>query len=342
MVRFPSLGSFHPDLGTAFGRYYRKTTILGVISLIRLGYACISVKLKNNPNKKTTVAQINKLEPQARLKKLRQVLQTNFFNLMDLLAYNVDNRIFLYRLPSEFVPLATHPVAAEWDWAKEFAWDFQKTGEFIRNNGIRMTAHPGHFSILNSEKPSVVEATIADFSYHAKVFDLLGLDDNSVLVTHVGGVFEDKASSLDRFAANFERLPEHVKRRLVVENDDTSFTMLDVLGLCERIGVPMVFDMHHHQCHSDGEDWKEYLPRIIQTWGKRIPKMHMSSPKSAKEFRAHADNIDPDEFIAFVSALADYHVDIVLECKNKDDALLSLRHHLKKRGLEVEAFASAP
>lgn len=308
--------------------------------MIRMGYACISVKTKNNPNKKTTVAQVNKLDPSARLKKLRQVMQANFFNLMDLLAYNVENQIFLYRLPSEFVPLATHPVAAEWDWAKEFAWDFQKAGNYIRNQGIRLTAHPGHYSILNSDKPSVLESTIADFSYHAKVFDLLGLDDNSVLVTHVGGVYEDKASSLDRFASNFELLPENVKRRLVVENDDTSFTMREVLELCERIGVPMVFDIHHHNCHSDGEVWTEYLPRIIQTWGERTPKMHMSSPKSANDFRAHADDIDPEAFLTFVSALADYDVDIILECKNKDDALLTLRRELKKKGVAVEAFTN--
>ncbi|MFF0830361.1 UV DNA damage repair endonuclease UvsE [Brevibacillus sp. NPDC003359] len=308
--------------------------------MIRMGYACISVKTKNNPNKKTTVAQVNKLEPQARLKKLRQVMQANFFNLMDLLAYNVENHIFLYRLPSEFVPLATHPVASEWDWAKEFAWDFQKAGDYIRNHGIRLTAHPGHYSILNSDKSSVLESTIADFSYHAKVFDLLGLDDNSVLVTHVGGVYEDKATSLDRFASHFELLPDNVKRRLVVENDDMSFTMREVLELCERIGVPMVLDIHHHNCHSDGEDWTEYLPRIIQTWGKRTPKMHMSSPKSANDFRAHADNIDPEAFLAFVTALADYNVDIILECKNKDDALLTLRRELKKKGVAVEAFAN--
>ncbi|RNB89266.1 UV DNA damage repair endonuclease UvsE [Brevibacillus nitrificans] len=308
--------------------------------MIRLGYACISVKTKNNPNKKTTVAQLNKLEPQARLKKLRQILQTNFFNLMDLLAYNVDNHIFLYRLPSEFVPLATHAVAERWDWAKEFAWDFQKAGEFIRNNGIRMTAHPGHFSILNSDKPSVVASTIKDFQYHARVFDLLGLDDNSVLVTHVGGIIDDKASALERFAAHFEQLPEEVKKRLVVENDDSSFSMVDVLTLCERLGIPMVFDYHHHKCLNDGENWVDYVPRIIQTWGTRTPKMHMSSPKSEKDFRAHADNIDPDQFIELISPLAHYHVDIILECKNKDDALFTLRRELQKRGMDVEATAS--
>lgn len=304
--------------------------------MIRLGYACISVNTKNNPNKKTTVAQLNKLEPAARLKKLRQVMQTNFFNLMDLLAYNVENRIYLYRLPSEFVPLATHPIAAEWDWAKEFAWDFKKAGEFIRKHGIRVTAHPGHYSILNTDKPAVLESTIHDFSYHARVFDLLELDDNSVLVTHVGGVYEDKASSLDRFATNFERLPEQVKRRLVVENDDVSFTMKDVLELCERIGVPMVLDIHHHDCLSDGENWVDYLPRIIDTWKDRTPKMHISSPKSEQDYRAHADNIDPEQFLRFVESLTNYNIDIILECKNKDDALLTLRRHLAKAGYTGE------
>lgn len=308
--------------------------------MFRLGYACISVKTKNNPNKKTTVAQLNKLEPQARLKKLRQILQTNFFNLMDLLAYNVENHIFLYRLPSEFVPLATHPVSENWDWAKEFAWDFQKAGEFIRSNGIRMTAHPGHFSILNSDKPSIVQTAITDFTYHARVFDLLGLDDNSVLVTHVGGGVEDKAAALDRFAAHFELLPDSVKKRLVVENDDTAFTMVEALGLCERLGIPMVLDIHHHHCLNHGENWVDYLPRIIQTWGERTPKMHMSSPKSDKDFRAHADNINPEEFVNFITPLTPYKVDIVLECKNKDDALLTLRRELKKRGIEAEAFLS--
>jgi UV DNA damage endonuclease len=324
----------------SFGKHYTYDgAVLGVISMIRLGYACISVKMKNNPNKKTTVAQLNKLEPSARLKKLRQVMQTNFFNLMDLLTYNVEHDIFLYRLPSEFVPLATHPITAEWDWAAEFAWDFQKAGEFIRKHGIRLTAHPGHYSILNSDKPAVLESTIQDFSYHARVFDLIGLDHDSVLVTHVGGVYEDKASSLQRFAEHFERLPDHVKKRLVVENDDMSFTMRDVLELCERIGVPMVLDIHHHHCLSNGEDWVTYLPRIIATWSGRTPKMHFSSPKSEQDYRAHADNIDLEQFLSFVSPLADYNVDIILECKNKDDALLTLRRQLVKSGYTGETVA---
>ncbi|GAA4710550.1 UV DNA damage repair endonuclease UvsE [Brevibacillus fulvus] len=293
--------------------------------MIRLGYACISMATKNNPNKKTTVKQLEKLTPAERLKKLRKVLQTNFFNLMDLLAYNLEQNIFLYRLPSEFVPMATHPIAADWDWASEFLWDFEKAGAYIREHGIRLTSHPGHYSILNSPNPKVLEATVKDFAYHAQVFDLMGLDDNSVLVTHVGGVYGDKASSLARFQENFASLPESIKKRLVVENDDTSFTMRDVLELCEALSVPMVFDYHHHTCANEGENWLDYLPRILATWGDRTPKMHFSSPKSEKEFRAHADEIVLEDFLAFVASLSDYDVDVMLECKNKDTALLNLR-----------------
>ncbi|WP_139489517.1 UV DNA damage repair endonuclease UvsE [Brevibacillus dissolubilis] len=305
--------------------------------MIRLGYACISMATKNNPNKKTTVGQLEKLDPAGRQKKLRKVMQSNFFNLMDLLKYNVENGIFLYRLPSEFVPFATHPIAADWDWEKEFKWDLDKAGEFIRANAIRMTSHPGHYSILNTNNPSVLESTIKDFDYHAKVFDLMGLDANSILVTHVGGVYQDKESSLQRFADHYATLPEHIKKRLVVENDDVSFTMIEVLHLCEKIGAPMVLDIHHHDCINNGEQIEEYLPRIIATWGDRTPKMHFSSPKSEKDFRAHADTIELNAFLRFLDKVSHHNVDIMLECKNKDEALLKLRSELRQAKVEVES-----
>ncbi|CCF15533.1 UV damage endonuclease UvdE [Brevibacillus laterosporus GI-9] len=296
--------------------------------MIRLGYACISMATKNNPNKKTTLGQLAKLSPPDQLKKLRKIMQTNFFNLLDLLKYNVEHGIFLYRLPSEFVPFATHSVAEQWDWAKEFTWDFNKVGEYIRAHGIRMTAHPGHYSILNTPSKKVLESTIKDFYYHASVFDLMGLDENSVLVTHVGGVYDDKESSLNRFEENFLQLPEKIKKRLVVENDDTSFTMREVLHLCERIKIPMVLDIHHHRCLHNGEDLAEYLPRIIKTWGARTVKMHFSTPKSDKEYRSHADDILYEDFMSYLPLLENYNVDIMLECKNKDEALLKLRNEM--------------
>ncbi|MGD8191735.1 UV DNA damage repair endonuclease UvsE [Brevibacillus ginsengisoli] len=298
--------------------------------MIRLGYACISMATTNNPNKKTTLVQLNKLTRAEQLKKLRKVLQSNFFNLMDLLEYNVSHQIYLYRLPSEFVPFATHPITSDWDWQKEFEWDFRKAGEFIRKHQIRMTSHPGHYSILNSPNKDVLASTVKDFDYHARVFDAMGLDSNSVLVTHVGGVYDDKQNSLDRFAANAAHLPAHITNRLVVENDDTSFTMSEVLELCERIKLPMVLDIHHHHCVNHGEEIVDYLPRIIQTWGSRTPKMHFSSPRSNEDFRSHADDIIVQDFLAFLELVKEYALDIMLECKNKDEALLKLRKELTK------------
>ena len=140
-----------------------------------------------------------------------------------------EHGIFLYRLPSEFVPFATHPIAEGWDWEEEFHWDFSRAGEFIRTHRMRITSHPGHYSLLNTSNPEVLQVTIKDFDYHARVLDRMGLDGDSVMVTHVGGVYGDKRASLDRFTENYQKLTRHIKNRLVVENDDTSFTMRDVL-----------------------------------------------------------------------------------------------------------------
>ena len=303
--------------------------------MIRLGYACIRVATNNNPNKKTTLVQLNKLSRAEQLKKLRKVLQTNFFNLMDLLEYNVSHQIYLYRLPSEFVPFATHQIASDWEWQKEFEWDFKKAGEFIRKYQIRMTSHPGHYSILNSPNKDVLASTVKDFDYHARVFDAMGLDWNSVLVTHVGGVYQDKRSSLDRFAENAALLPAHIANRLVVENDDTSYTMSEVLELCERIKLPMVLDIHHHHCINNGEEIMDYLPRIIQTWGSRTPKMHFSSPRSNEDFKSHSEDILVQDFLAFLDLVKGYNLDIMLECKNKDEALLKLRKEISIKGVSL-------
>ncbi|MGC5325064.1 UV DNA damage repair endonuclease UvsE [Brevibacillus sp. SYSU BS000544] len=304
--------------------------------MIRLGYACISMATPNNPNKKTTVAQLSKLDHAERLKKLRKVMQTNFFNLMDVLEYNVNHQIFLYRLPSEFVPLATHQIAADWNWQQEFAWDFTKAGEYIRKFNIRLTSHPGHYSILNTPNKNVLQSTIKDFDYHARVFDAMGLDNNSVLVTHVGGVYGDKQESLARFKHNLGLLPPNIINRLVVENDDTSFTMLEVLDLCERVGLPMVLDIHHHHCVNNGEEIAHFIPRIIATWGERNPKMHFSSPRSDEDFKSHADNLIVEDFLTFMDLVKNHDLDIMLECKNKDEALLKLRKELHQKGIRLE------
>lgn len=304
--------------------------------MIRLGYACISMATTNNPNKKTTVAQLSKLGQAERLKKLRKVMQTNFFNLMDILEYNVRNEIFLYRLPSEFVPFATHPIAADWDWQTEFAWDLTKAGEFIRKYKIRLTSHPGHYSILNSPNKDVLQSTIKDFDYHARVFDAMGLDNNSVLVTHVGGVYGDKQESLARFEQNLALLPPAITNRLVVENDDTSFTMVEVLELSERVGLPMVLDIHHHHCINNGEEVAPFISRIIATWGQRTPKMHFSSPRSDDDFKSHADYLVVEDFLSFLELVKEYDLDIMLECKNKDEALLKLRKELEREGVRLQ------
>jgi UV DNA damage endonuclease len=154
------------------------------------------------------------------------------------------------------------------------------------------------------------------------------------LVIHVGGLYKDKRSSLERFKENFIKLPNRIKERIMLENDDKSYTAKDVSGICNDLNIPMVLDVHHHQCVNNGETLDEILPLVFDTWKhqKLPPKIHFSSPKNKKDFRSHADNIECDVFRDFLDTIkkTDLDFDVMLEAKNKDSALIKLSSELEK------------
>ena len=113
--------------------------------------------------------------------------------------------------------------------------------------------HPDQFTLVNSPDPEIFKRSAAELAYHARVLDLLGLDLTARIQIHVGGVYGDKAASLDRFCRRFERLPAAVRRRLAVENDDRLYRVSDCLLISRRTGVPVIFDSFHHRLNSGGE-----------------------------------------------------------------------------------------
>ncbi len=180
---------------------------------------------------------------------------------------------------------------------------------------------------------SVVEAAFVDLRYHDLLFDAMGLGNQAKLVLHVGGLYKDKPQSLNRFKRVFNELPKRIQERVIIENDDKSYTANDVLTLCQEIGAPMVLDVHHHNCCNDGTNLLTMLPGIFSSWGKEIPKIHFSSPKgSTANVRAHADYIDIDEFMTFLTLAkeCDQDFDVMIEAKQKDLALFALMEDLKK------------
>jgi UV DNA damage endonuclease len=306
----------------------------GYFMRIRFGYVAIALGIPQGyPNKRTTVLNLNKIEDKAdQLSKLSRLAQENLTTQLRILRYNAAHDINVFRITSNLIPLATHPITHGWDYCEEFRGELLAIGEIVKNYGMRISAHPDHFTIINTPSDRVLEAALADLRYHHNLFEAMGLGSEAKLVLHVGGLYKDKAQSLNQFKTSFYQLPDKIRGRIVIENDDKSYTVDDVLTLCKEIQSPMVLDVHHHNCCNKGTDLAELLPAIFATWGEQIPKIHFSSPKAGGNQRAHADYINVDEFLKFLKVAKQYNqdFDVMIEAKQKDVALFSLMEELDK------------
>lgn len=249
--------------------------------------------------------------------------------LYTTLSYNVQRDIHFFRMTSKLIPLATHPDVL-WDWKKYFSIDLKRLGDFILANGLRVDSHPDQFDVVNSIRKEVVEKTEIDLMLHNDIFQMMGLDTREAkTVLHVGSRQDGKEASIKRFIENFEAMPTCVKERLILENDDKIYSIKDVYNISSQVDVPIVLDIHHHNCIPCEEDIHTYLPQVLKSWEheKWQPKMHLSSPKiGSTNMRHHSDFIDVMDFIALVELLQPYDIDcdIMLECKKKDQALFAL------------------
>lgn len=303
--------------------------------IIRLGYVAMTLNLvDSSPSGVVTVATFNKLPDwDVRLYRLRKIAKKNLDNTLRILRYNKALNITVYRLTSKLIPLATHPAVSEWNYIEDLKDELASIGDFIRENNFRVSAHPDHYTLINSTSNKVLEESVKDLDYHVKLYEAMGLADYRYkLVMHVGGLYKDKKASIKRFKENFIRLPDRIRNRIILENDDKSYTAADVLDICKDLSIPMVLDVHHHNCVNNQEKIQDLIPEIFNTWEKEcdVPKIHFSSPKSLKDFRSHADDIDFEEFSDFLSAAfgVNRNFDVMLEAKNKDNALFKLSEQL--------------
>ncbi len=304
---------------------------------IRFGYVAMSLVVRNcSPSKTVTVKTLSKIDDkETRLFKLSRLAKENIKNTQRLLYHNKAHDIKVYRLTSKLIPLATHPITKDWDWEDEVKDELKTLGEYVKKQGFRISAHPDHFTILNTPKKEVLETSIKDLKYHEKIFEYMGIGKEGKLVLHIGGKYGGKKESIVRFKENFIKLPEAIKERIIIENDDKTYTAKEVLEICKELQAPMVLDLHHHWCNNDGEDIGDYLEEIFNTWNheNEVPKIHVSSPKNQKQFRSHADDVDVNFFMEFLykAKVIDRDFDVMIEAKNKDVALFNLMEKLKRR-----------
>ncbi|QTL98123.1 UV DNA damage repair endonuclease UvsE [Iocasia frigidifontis] len=295
---------------------------------IDFGYACISSIIKNCSTARTVpLGKFQKLEDKdSKIYRIEKIARSNLKNTTRLLWHNIAEGFKLYRFSSQLIPLANHPAGQIWNYEKELAGEFEKIGNIIKKHNLKVSSHPGQYTVINTKSEKKFINSVRDLIYHNKVLTAMNLDGNAVMVTHVGGVYGDKKKSMERFIKNFNKLPQNVRNRLVVENDDTSYSISDVLTICKTINRPMVLDVHHHNCYNQGENLEDYLAEIFDTWNilNRPPKVHFSSPRSKEKPLSHADYIKADDFIEFIKLASNYQFDIMIEAKKQDAAVLKL------------------
>ena len=297
---------------------------------VRLGYVALS-KALDDVTTSSTITYTNYINKNYNTSKLLEITKNNLDSLYEIIKYNVKNNFHFYRLTSKLVPLATHDKV-DFDYITPLLDEYKKIGKLINDNNIRVDTHPDQYAVLNSMDSKIVKNTVEILEYHYKIMDALGIKDK-LIILHVGSSACGKKASITRFINNFNKLPDHIKKCIAVENDDKVYNIKDVLELCHKINVPMVLDYHHFICNNEKEDINDYLKEIIDTWDGKLPKMHFSSPKSKlkKEFRSHSDYINKECFIKFINILKkqDKDIDIMLEAKAKDDAVSRLVRYLK-------------
>ena len=210
-------------------------------------------------------------------------LRTSLEYLDAILDYLVEVGIDMYRMSSDLAPYATHPDMPQFHgMVAESDAELAALGQKARALDIRLSFHPSQFVLLNSPDPSLTAKSIWDLSSQAEMLDRMGMGPEGVLVTHVGGVYDDREKSRARWIEGYAQCPEHVRRRLVLENDDIRFSAADVLWIHERCGVPLIFDYQHHWClNPEGLELRSTLERFLGSWPEGVrPKIHFSSPRT--------------------------------------------------------------
>ena len=302
---------------------------------MNLGYACINMNLSNpkqfgSDKEKITTnrSMIKRTFQEKGVEYVSELALQNVIDLNHIIKWNEQHNIKFFRMSSEIFP-----------WASEYKWEdlpdikmikvwLENAGLMAEEYGQRLTSHPGPFNVLVSPNPKVVDNTITDLSIHGDIMDFMGLSRTpyNKINIHCNGVYGDKKSALDRFCKNFERLPENVQTRLVVENDDKAsmYSVKDLYeGIHKKIGIPITFDYHHYKFNTGGQTEQEALELAMSTWPNGIvPAVHYSESRAEHLLD---ESIKPQAHSDIINDLPNTYgkeVDVMVEAKSKELSIL--------------------
>jgi UV DNA damage endonuclease len=285
---------------------------------MRIGYPCINRTLDCSASSTFRLKSYS----EARLK---TSTKNNLDCLLRILKFNLEHKLFFFRISSDLVPFASHPIN-KFSWQKHFQDEFEGIGEFIVKNRMRISMHPDQFTLIDSIKDEIFERSIKELQYHAEILDLMNLDTSAKIQIHVGGAYGDKKLSIERFIARFNRLPDSVIRRLVIENDDKLYDVNDCLEISEDMQIPVVFDVFHHKLNnSTAQTTKELFRLIERSWNMKrdgIPMVDYSSQEPNGLPRQHSETINLEDFGLFLKQTEPFDFDVMLEIKDKEKSAI--------------------
>lgn len=274
-----------------------------------------------------------RLNPGDRRERLSTTILHNASSLLTALEYCWDHDIGSFRVGSDFFPLMSHPELSyrlidlpESELILEL---LEASRLFTRRKNIRLIMHPDQFVVLSSPRGDVVRQSVRELVYHAELAELIGVD---ALIVHGGGGYGNKEEAIRRLEGCIAELPESVRRLIAFENDDKVYTPADLLPVCNRLGVPFVYDVHHHRCLPDGLAVDEVTAATLDSWD-REPLLHISSPRDgwqAENRRPHNEYIHPGDFPGCWQGL---EATVEVEAKAKEMAIARLQHDLAESAL---------
>lgn len=305
-----------------------------------LGYACQNMTLANvKPASKRVITDRTLRMDGFSINRVSEIALSNVRDLLKVIHWNGENDFHFFRIGSGIFPFMDHPTLKytlnDLPNATSIIGVMSVVGEFARKYDIRLSMHPGPYTCLASPDESVVEKSIMCVEMHSLIGDLLGAEEFVVNI-HVGGLYEGKSETADRFCENFKRLSPTAQKRLTLENDDKEgmWTIADLMRINERTGIPLVLDVHHHSLNMGGISVEDAAQMAFSTWDHaRIPKIHYSEPRDGSRPQAHADYIENE----IPQLCPNRFFDVMVEAKAKELAVLKYR---KKFGSKVNSINS--
>lgn len=298
--------------------YKTHMTLKETMSLL-LGYACINTELPTH-FKTCRLATFHQKGTEI----IKKLSLHNLENVIGALNWNIENEILFYRISSNIIPLGSHEDM-NWEWWKDKDV-LELTGkikQLQQDYRLRLSMHPGQYTVISTPRDEVFARSLADLEYHDHLMNLVGGTD---MIIHGGGAYGDIETAKIRYAQRYETLSSSIKNKLRLENDDVTYQLSDVLDINGLCGVPICFDIHHHHCNHGEELLESMIPTVFASWPYETkPKVHISSGKDHHTDRRHHDYVFKEDFEKLLTVVDGKDVDIMLEAKKKEQAVLKVR-----------------